>query len=109
MRILAPLAVLLALTACGEAPEKPAARKATAALESGAAAQVAALDEQQRNGVFARAIRASGSAGCLSVAQSERTALLDGAPGWKATCDDGTAHLIEILADGTAKVTSRTH
>jgi len=108
MRIFMASLTLLALAACGEAPEKPAARPVVTE-ESGAAKEVAALSEPLRNGVFAKAIRESGETGCLSVTKSERAKMMNGAPGWKAECDNGSAHLIEIAADGTAKVTSRTH
>ncbi|HEX7873135.1 MAG TPA: hypothetical protein VF475_09505 [Sphingobium sp.] len=108
MRIVLTGAVLLALTACGEAPRQQE-RKAQPAAETGAAAQVAQLDEEQRNGVLAKAIRASGAVDCLTVTHSERAAMMNGVPGWKAQCDNDSAHLIEILADGTAKVTSRSH
>lgn len=76
--------------------------------ETGAAAEVAKLDEAQRNGVLERAVRASGAA-CPTVAKSERTEVRHGVMGWKAECNNGTAHLIEIQADGTANVTSRTY
>lgn len=109
MRIIPYLAALLTLTACGQAPDPAPAKKQAPQVESGAAAKVAALDETLRNGVLAKAIRASGQSDCLSVTRSERTTMMNGAPGWKAECDNDTAHLIEILSDGTAKVTSRTH
>ncbi|WP_028055764.1 hypothetical protein [Sphingobium bisphenolivorans] len=101
------LAAALALPACGSEGEQPTASQQGPAVESGAAAQVAKLDEGQRNGVLERAIKAAGLA-CPSVAQSERAEVRKGVRGWRATCDNGTAHLIEIAADGTAKVTSRT-
>ena len=102
------LAGVFSLMACGESSEKITAVDNQAAPESGAAAQVARLDETQRNGVLERAVRASGEA-CPTVTRSERTEVQHGVMGWKAQCNDGTAHLIEIQADGTANVTSRTH
>lgn len=99
------LGLAMTLAACGEA-EQPAANVNMAAPETGAAAQVAKLDEATRNTVFEKAIRASGAA-CPVVSGSERATLTHGVKGWKAQCDNGTAHLIEILPDGTAKVTSR--
>lgn len=95
----------LLLGACGGDPV-PAPREA-AQVESGAAAQVARLDETTRNGVFEQAIRASG-APCPTVTASSRAEPRPGVRGWKAQCDNGSAHLIEITEDGTAKVTSRT-
>ncbi|MDO7834920.1 hypothetical protein Q4610_07650 [Sphingobium sp. HBC34] len=107
MRSLMMMGLLCGLAACGESVEQPAARDADAP-ESGAAAQVATLDEATRNSVFEKAIRASGAA-CPSVSGSGRVAIATGVKGWKAQCDNGSAHLIQILPDGTAKVTSRTY
>ncbi|QGP78100.1 hypothetical protein [Sphingobium sp. CAP-1] len=109
MGLLAGLAGLagLGLAACGESPEQPAASNA-AAPETGAAAQVAKLDEPTRNIVFEKAIRASGAA-CPSVSGSTRAQIAPGVKGWKAQCNNDSAHLIQILPDGTAKVTSRTY
>ncbi|WP_231736749.1 hypothetical protein [Sphingobium sp. CCH11-B1] len=99
---LAPmLALTLALPACGQKAEQPAAANAVAP-ESGAAAQVAKLDPSLRDGVFQKAIKASGAAPL-----SGATALAPGVRGWRVHCDNDSAHLIEILPDGTAKVTSR--
>ncbi len=106
MRRMFGLAATLALMSCGES-ETPE-RRVTPAPDSGAAAAVAKLDEDARNGVFERAIRASGAA-CPSVTASERAEIRTGVRGWKAQCDNDTAHLIEVQADGTANVTSRTH
>ncbi len=103
---LAPmLALTLALPACGQKAEQPAAANAVAP-ESGAAAQVAKLDPSLRDGVFQKAIKASGAA-CPAVTGSERAELRPGVRGWRVHCDNDSAHLIEILPDGTAKVTSR--
>ncbi|KEQ51644.1 hypothetical protein [Sphingobium chlorophenolicum] len=102
------LAGLLALAACGDDSDRITAVDKSPAPETGAAAAVAKLDEAQRNGVLERAVRASGAA-CPTVAKSERTQVRPGVTGWKAQCDNGTAHLIEIQPDGNATVTSRTH
>lgn len=107
MRIVMMLATaVLALTACDGGGVAPAGNQS--APETGAAAEVARLDDAQRNGVLEKAIRASGAA-CPMVTASERTEIGHGVKGWKAHCDNDSAHLIEILPDGTAKVTSRTH
>jgi hypothetical protein len=98
----------LALHACGQGEQAVTAIDNRSAPETGAAAQVAKLEEAQRNGVLEKAIRAAGAA-CPAVSASERAEIRTGVIGWKAHCDDGTAHLIEILSDGTANVTSRTH
>ncbi|MCB4859558.1 hypothetical protein K7W03_08085 [Sphingobium sp. PNB] len=108
MRIWMVLAGVLSLMGCGESSDRITAVDRRDTPETGAAAAVAKLDEAQRNGVLERAVRASGAA-CPTVIRSERTEVRPGVKGWKAACNDGTAHLIEIQADGTANVTSRTH
>lgn len=108
MRTLIVLAAAFSLMSCGGNGEKSVPVDNQAQPETGAAAKVAALDETQRNGVLERAIRASGAA-CPAVKASERAEVRHGVMGWKAHCDNGTAHLIEIASDGTAQVTSRTH
>lgn len=99
------LAALLGLAACGETNGDVTAVDSQAP-ETGAALAVAKLDEATRNGVFEKAIRASGMA-CPAVTASTRAEVRHGVKGWKAQCNNDTAHLIEILPDGTAKVTSR--
>ncbi|PZU58605.1 MAG: hypothetical protein DI547_09730 [Sphingobium sp.] len=109
MRTWIMLATAFGLASCGgDGGETTSAPVNQAEPESGAAAQVAKLDETARNGVLEKAIRASGAA-CPTVTSSERTEIRTGVKGWRAHCDDGTQHLIEIRADGTANVTSRTH
>ncbi len=101
--------LLAALAGCGEAATDQAAASGDQTMaESGAAAQVAKLTPEQRNGVFEKAIRDSGVA-CPTVTASERADIRPGVKGWKAQCDNDSAHLIEITPDGTAKVTSRTY
>lgn len=106
MRILMVLAATLALISCSGDEEKTATTNNQAAPVTNAIAQVADLSDLQRNGVFLRAIRDSGIA-CQEVSGSERIELANGVMGWRAKCENGNAHLIEILNDGTAKVTSR--
>ncbi|WP_409593216.1 hypothetical protein [Sphingobium sp. SA2] len=106
MRMMIMMVVGLGLTACGGNDAPTAAANNQVAPETGAAAQVAQLDDAQRNGVLERAIRASG-APCPVVSQSVRTEVRKGVMGWKARCDNDTAHLIEITSDGTGRVTSR--
>lgn len=108
MRKLTMLALLVALAGCGDGGAERAEPVNVVEPETGAAAQVAKLDEDLRNGVFAKAIRDSGVA-CPEVTQSQRAEIRNGVRGWKAQCNNESAHLIEISADGTAKVTSRTH
>ncbi len=109
LRTLIAPAGLFWLAACGggDDPANEGART-VAAPDTGAAAQVAKLDEATRNGVLEKAIKASGAA-CPSVTGSERADIRPGVRGWKAQCDNDSAHLIEILPDGTGKVTSRTY
>lgn len=104
VRMAMMMAVALTLSACGGSDPAPGPQ--VQAPDTGAAAEVAKLDEAARGGVLERAIRASG-APCPSVTGSERAEVRHGVRGWKAQCSDGNAHLIEILADGTANVTSR--
>ncbi|MCP1468986.1 hypothetical protein J3E64_000657 [Sphingobium sp. OAS761] len=108
MRKLMVLAGVFALMACGDSGEQISAVDNRAVPETGAAAKVAKLDEGQRNGVLERAVRASGAA-CPEVIRSERIEIRPGVSGWKAECSNSSAHLVEIQADGTANVTSRTH
>ncbi|WP_176590065.1 hypothetical protein [Sphingobium sp. EM0848] len=107
MRKMIVLAAVFSLMSCGESSDQTPVRP-QAAPETGAAAEVAKLDERLRNGVLEKAIKASGAL-CPSVTKSERAEVRTGVKGWKAECDNGTAHLIEIHADGTANVTSRTY
>lgn len=103
------LAASLGLASCGEGgTDDTAASRNVAAPDTGATAQVARLDDETRNGVLEKAIKASGAA-CPSVTRSERADIRPGVRGWRAQCDNDSAHLIEIAADGTGKVTSRTY
>lgn len=104
------LAASLGLVSCGGGgtDDTGIAARNIAAPDTGAAAQVAKLDDETRNGVLEKAIKASGAA-CPSVTRSERADIRPGVRGWRAQCDNDSAHLIEIAADGTGKVTSRTY
>lgn len=107
MRTFLMLAPMLVLAACGS-NENDTPAPLVDQPDTGAAAQVAKLDPDLRNGVLEKAIKASGVA-CPSVTGSERAEIRPGVKGWKAQCNNDSAHLIEILPDGTAKVTSRTY
>jgi len=102
-----PAALALASCGGGGGEDQAVAPVNRSMPETGAAAQVAQLDEGLRNGVFEKAIRDSGTA-CPSVTDSQRAEIRPGVRGWKAQCNNGSAHLIEITPDGTANVTSRT-
>ena len=92
--------MIATLAGCGEPARDQAVTGGNQAIaESGAAAQVAQLTPEQRNGVFEKAIRDSGVA-CPAVTGSERTEIRPGVKGWKAQCDNDSAHLIEITPDG---------
>lgn len=106
MRTLLALVTSLALISCGGNDDQVPANTMSASRSTGAIAKVAGLNDLQRNGVFLRAIRDSGIA-CQEVLTSEHIKLGNGNMGWRAKCENGNAHLIEILDDGTAKVTSR--
>ncbi|MHA6768518.1 hypothetical protein [Sphingobium ummariense] len=108
MRTVIVLAAALTLIACDGGSDQAAMPRNQAAPDTGAAAEVARLDPSIRDEVFAKAIRDSGAA-CPTVTQSQRAEIRTGVRGWKAQCDNGSAHLIEITPDGTAKVSSRTY
>ena len=108
MRSVMILGLLAGLAACGGGGAEQATPVNAVKPESGAAAQVAKLTPDMRNGVFAKAIRDSGAA-CPEVTQADRAQVRPGVRGWKAQCSNESAHLIQITPDGTAKVTSRTY
>jgi hypothetical protein len=108
MRNFSALSIFLALSACDSGGDKLATREKQPSTLSGTALKVAKLTESQRNGVFLRAIRDSGIT-CEEVSASESIELRPGAMGWRARCQNGDLHLVEILANGTAKITSRAH
>lgn len=108
VRTMLLLAAMMVLASCGDSSNSVTAVDHQAMPDTGAAAEVAKLDPDLRNGVLEKAIKASGVA-CPAVTGSERAEVRPGIKGWKAQCNNETAHLIEILPDGTAKVTSRTY
>ena len=108
VRMLMILGLACALAGCGDSGADRVVSDNRIEPETGATAQVAKLDEDLRNGFFAKAIRDSGAA-CPEVTGSERAEIRHGVRGWKAQCNNESAHLIQILPDGTAKVTSRTY
>ncbi len=108
MRTLSALMTAFLLISCGDSGQEARQAQEAAAKPNVPAAQVAALPPLQRNGVFLRAIRDS-DIPCQDVAQSEAITIAKDKPGWRAQCTNGDGHLIEILPDGTARVTSRAH
>lgn len=73
-----------------------------------ALADVLALNDRQRDGVFMRALTDAGIP-CDGVSGSERLADRNGQPLWRATCKgiNGTNHLITVTPDGIAHIISR--
>ncbi len=72
-----------------------------------ALATVLGMTESQRNIPFVRAIMDSGFR-CDGVTKSERVDDYQGQPAWRATCKDGTLHLLTVKPDGTVNIISRT-
>jgi hypothetical protein len=105
----------LALTACSGAPEKPAANEAQNAASvpaNGAeavnyVAEIGNMTEQDRQGVFLGAIR-DADVPCRDVVKVEQVEPMQGIPTWRASCEEGLQHLIQVKPDGSAQVISRT-
>lgn len=103
------LALMLALTACGDGNEQTS-QVPTAAPEPNVEAgeyqeEILSLDEGQRNAVFIRAIRdADVENTCQGVESSAYVGEYEGAPMWTARCSDGTDWAILLGPTGTAQV-----
>jgi hypothetical protein len=106
MRTILTSIALPTLCACNAADKN--ATETTNAVEyvTNYVAEVKALSERQRDAVFLHAIRDAGLP-CQNVTGSEQIAAADRAPMWRAQCDDGVAHLVQVMPDGTANVVSR--
>lgn len=103
-RTTAILLIAAAIAAC-----KPAAKPAPPASDSGRnyVAEVDALPDARRKALLFRAIRDAGLP-CQTVTEAVK---LDGSgkqTTWRATCEDHSAHVIEVTPGGTLYVTSRT-
>lgn len=117
MRLLLISTTLLALAGCSPAPQTSdnnaaavdAAANATAndAEAVNYIAEIGNMSETEQQGVFLRAIR-DADIPCRDVIKVERIEGQGGVPTWRAQCDQGAQHLIEVLPDGSAKVISRT-
>jgi len=117
MRLLLISTTVLALAGCNPATEAPANNAAAIdAAETAAAnaantvnyvAEIGNMAENEQQGVFLRAIR-DADISCRDVIKVERIEGQSGVPTWRAQCDQGAQHLIEVLPDGSAKVISRT-
>lgn len=107
MRMMIIPVAALSLGACQAATDQNAAQPSgTPGNTANYAAEVVELSTAQRNAVFLRAIRDAGL-DCEGVTNSERLADTASAPTWRATCDGGTAHLVQVKPDGTAVIVSR--
>jgi hypothetical protein len=114
--VLLPLAVAM-LSGCQQSGEGGAANAAANASEaqaagnaqagSNVAAAVVAMNDRQRNAVLIRALLDAGLP-CQGVRESSRMPDQNGLPMWRATCTDGTNHMVAITPDGTANIVSRT-
>ncbi len=107
---LATAATLLVLAGCGddsstiEAPgaELEVTRPAAGDTDN-AQAQLEALPEGQRNGVFIRAIRDT-QGNCQHVERSERAGAYEGNPVWRAHCQGDQTYSIVVTESGVAQV-----
>ncbi|MBT2188340.1 hypothetical protein [Sphingobium nicotianae] len=109
-RILIAL-TLAALGACNST-DKGGGAANNAAVETDAAgnarnyvAEVTALPQDRRNAVFFRAIRDAGLS-CQEVRQAEQIEAVKNTVTWRATCEDGISHLVQMKPDGNAIVIS---
>lgn len=104
------VAGVLMLAACGPSPDASAPANGSTAKpkveHSEYSRRLAALNDEQRNAVFFRAIREAGLQ-CQAVTQSEPAMPDNRYPTWRAHCGDTSAHLLQIMPDGTANIISR--
>ena len=107
MRAVSIVLALLALGAC-DSSDKHAVEKADAVGNvANYTAVVSGLSERERNPVFLRAVRDAGLP-CQDVTKSEQVSGGGAGRMWRAQCEDGVAHLVQVMPDGTANVVSRT-
>jgi hypothetical protein len=92
------------LAACSK--HEPAEQNTAAAMPTtNYLAQIEALPQGQREGVFLRAIRDAGQ-DCQGVTKSQSTQTGDGKPAWAATCADGSTYVLVLGQDGIMTVTN---
>lgn len=106
MKRLLIAAGLSLVTAACSSPEPEAPANTTGSTEN-VAAVVAALEPAEQRGVLFRAIRDAGLP-CQEVTEMNEESPMGGSPVWRARCDTGQYHLVQISPDGTATVISRT-
>lgn len=97
-------AAALGLGACQQAAELDNVAVNEAVDTTNYVAEVLALEEGQRLGVFFRAIRDAGLP-CQQVVSAEIEPTMNPIT-WRATCEDGADHLISLTEDGTANILS---
>ncbi|MBB5987564.1 hypothetical protein [Sphingobium lignivorans] len=112
MRLLLIGIATLSLAACGGTPENSVENAAIPAAENAEnavnyVAEIGNLSDTQQQAVFFRAIRDAGIA-CRDVTSVEQIEPQNGVQTWRAQCDQGGQHLIQVLPDGSAQVVSRT-
>lgn len=107
MRNVLTLISVIALAGC-DMPESDAPREDKVLAGGGvdSVAEVRALPEARRKAVFFRAIRDAGLP-CQAVTETEIVDETGKGPSWRARCEDGSAHLVRVMPDGTLYVTSR--
>lgn len=96
---------LLPLGACGSGGSTDTAAATTNNAGGDYIAQMARLNEKERNVALFRAISDAGRA-CQGVTRSAPYDAVRGKPAWIATCDDGTPWLVTLDDRGTATVTA---
>ena len=94
--------VIFSTASCDDGAPPPA-NSAEGTEASAMEGRLESLSEGQRDAVFMRALRDSGSDG-QHVESSERAGDSDGLPVWRARCEQGKSYTIVITAGGTAQV-----
>lgn len=107
MRKLMFVMALISVGGCKASDENPAVADDSAkSADRNYIAEVKALPEARRKALFFRAIRDAGLP-CQTVTKAEPVDSSEKAPTWRAECEDHTAHLVQVMPDGTLYVTSR--
>jgi hypothetical protein len=109
MRAMLLLSGVLVLAAC-KPVESPTFNTSTGSTPTPAnvSAAIDALPPAQRDAVLLRAIM-DADLPCQKIEKAERMSTPDGKMEWRATCDGGTQHLVDIQPNGSATVVSRIH
>lgn len=112
MRLFLIAPALIALAACGQQHDTATGNAAMNAAANAAggtnvAAAISNLNDISQQGVFFRAIRDAGLQ-CRDVTKVEKADPIGGLPTWRAHCEGGSDHLIQVKPDGNAVVISPT-